>query len=102
VQATLAPKDLNWMNIPIISTTEEAIFAPSSLPSVIATKITTDTSSISQVTAIQEPTTENKGTAISSMTQALYDISASMVLFSMGYILSLAFLDWEIPPFRFL
>jgi hypothetical protein len=81
------------MDIPIISTTEEAIFAPTSLPTPIASRITTDTSSVSRPTAMQEPTAENMGISISIISQALYRISASMVLFSMGYILLLAFLD---------
>ncbi|KAJ5883444.1 uncharacterized protein N7473_010330 [Penicillium subrubescens] len=93
VQATLAPKDLNWMNIPVISTTEEAIYAPLSLPTAIASKITTETSSVSRPTAMQKPTAENMGISRSIISQALYRISASMVLFSMGYILLLAFLD---------
>lgn len=85
------------MDIPIISTTKEAIYAPPSLPTAIATKIT----SVSRPTAMQEPTAENMGISRSIISQALYRISASMVLFSMGYILLLAFLDWEIIPFNF-
>ncbi|CEJ55668.1 hypothetical protein PMG11_01916 [Penicillium brasilianum] len=93
VQATLAPKDLNWMEIPVISTTDQAIFAPSSLPTGIASRITTDMSLVSHPTAVQEPTAENMGPSINVFSWALYRISASMVLFSMGYILLLAFLD---------
>jgi hypothetical protein len=81
------------MNIPVISTTEEAIYAPLSLPTAIASKITTETSSVSRPTAMQKPTAENMGISRSIISQALYRISASMVLFSMGYILLLAFLD---------
>jgi hypothetical protein len=92
VQATLAPKDLNWMDIPVISTTE-AIFAPSSLPTGIASRITTDMSSVPYPTAVQEPTAENMGPSTNAFSKALYRISASMVLFSMAYILLLAFLD---------
>lgn len=102
VQVTLAPKDLNCITIPVVPMTKEAIFAPSSLPSYIGSKITTDTSPISQATAIQEPKTENMGTPISIIPHALHHISASLALVSMGCILLHALSDWQMPPFSFL
>jgi hypothetical protein len=90
------------MTIPVVPTTKETIFAPSSLPSLIGSKITTDTSPISQATAIQEPKTENMGTPISIIPRALHHISASMILVSMGCILLLALSDWQVPPLPFL
>lgn len=81
------------MKIPVILTTEEAIFAPSSLLSEIASKITTDTALVSRPTTMQELTAVNIGISVNGISQALYRILASMVLFSMGYILLLAFLD---------
>ncbi|OQE16741.1 hypothetical protein PENSTE_c023G04259 [Penicillium steckii] len=100
-QSVVARKDLNWAEIPTRDE-EEIIFAPSSPPTMAGSTITTNTSPLPMVTSNWPSEARNAGTPMKNMSFALYYVSISMVLASMGSVLMLAFRGWQLPPFPFI
>lgn len=100
-QSIVARKGLNWAEVPAREE-EEIIFAPSSPPTIAGSTITTNTSPLPMVTSTWPSEAQNSGTPMKKTSFALYNVSISMVLASMGSVLMLAFCGWQLPPFPFI
>ena len=90
------------MEVYVVPPAAGTIFAPTSSPASIASDITTNPTTIPQVTSTAGVPATRDMTLVTKVSRALYNATASIVTASMGSILMLAFFDWQLPPLPFI